>query len=197
MAFCSCTKDNYIDSGLSDLTNDCTIWEYMLSDPENWDSTVMVIRHAGLVDVFDGSNSEYAEGITFFGFTNLSIWKFLKDSGYESIEDIPVELCRKMILGYIVKGKKIQQSFDYEIKGEVKEGEPLIKGGTDIQALSGITLRIYRIQNPYGELPTGGAEKLGIYALANEEIALVASCNIQMTNGIVHSLKYSHTWTEL
>lgn len=68
--------DNYFhDTGLANGVHDCTMWEYLRSDHENWDSTVLLIQRAGLVPLFEGKSAEYPE-ITFFGPTNLSIINF-------------------------------------------------------------------------------------------------------------------------
>ena len=61
----SCDDDYFHDSGLADGKHDCTMWEYFQTDGENWDSTMILIEHAGLKEVFDGTNPDYKE-ITFF-----------------------------------------------------------------------------------------------------------------------------------
>ena len=56
--FCiiSCTKDNYIDTGISKNRFDGNMLEYMESHSYDWDSTVVMIRHAGadMVTLFEG-----------------------------------------------------------------------------------------------------------------------------------------------
>lgn len=48
--------DNYFhDTGLANGVHDCTMWEYLRSDHENWDSTVLLIQRAGLVPLFEGN----------------------------------------------------------------------------------------------------------------------------------------------
>ena len=74
--FCGCRKDYFHDTGLANGKHDCTIWEYMQQDRENWDSTILVIKRAGLQSLFDGTDGENKE-ITFFGPTNMSIMQFL------------------------------------------------------------------------------------------------------------------------
>ena len=74
--FCGCRKDYFHDTGLANGKHDCTIWEYMQQDRENWDSTILVIKRAGLQSLFDGTDDENKE-ITFFGPTNMSIMQFL------------------------------------------------------------------------------------------------------------------------
>ena len=75
-ALYSCVDDNYHDSGLANGRYDGTVWEYMHSNHE-WDSAIVVIERAGLVGIFDGSDPAYKDGITFFGFTNFTVWQFL------------------------------------------------------------------------------------------------------------------------
>ena len=75
VVFCSCTKYNYIDGGIANGVHDCTMWEYFHTDSYNWDSTIIMIEHAGLKSLFDGTG-EY-EQITFFGLTNLSILRYM------------------------------------------------------------------------------------------------------------------------
>ena len=79
VVFASCTKYGYIDGGLADGVHDCTMWEYFHTDSYNWDSTIIMIEHAGLKSLFDGTG-EYKD-ITFFGLTSLSIRRYLLRTG--------------------------------------------------------------------------------------------------------------------
>lgn len=72
----SCTDFNFIDGGLANGVHDCTMWEYFKNQPVDWDSTMVMIEHAGMKSYFDGSG-KYKE-ITFFGITDLSIIRFLR-----------------------------------------------------------------------------------------------------------------------
>ncbi len=188
--------DYYHDSGLANGKHDCTMWEYFKSQPDDWDSTMILIEHAGLKEVFDGTNSSYKE-ITFFGITNLSIEQFLvKTTGddweplYTCIEDIPVDLCREMLLSHVISEKMIKTDFDYEVKGT-------LTGGTTVKSLSGVELRVYRIKSSYSGVPDIGAESLAIHALVSGQMATVASADIEVTNGVVHSLDYTYEFTQL
>lgn len=51
----------------------------------------------------------------------------------------------------MIHGKKFLQDFDYEVKGTQT-------GGTMVQALSGIDLRVYRITSTFYDIPDLGAE---------------------------------------
>lgn len=196
-ALYSCVDDNYHDSGLANGRYDGTVWEYMHSNHE-WDSAIVVIERAGLVGIFDGSDPAYKDGITFFGFTNFTVWQFLaytKQGGqrkYQCIADIPVELCRQMVLDYVIPRKNMKASFGYEIRGT-------LTGGTEVETLSGKTLRVYRTQTPdpnTGE-PDKGPEGMGIHAVNSGHVAAVAPADNEADNGVVHALAYTFQWTEL
>ena len=172
------------------------MWEYFKSQPDDWDLTMILIEHAGLKDVFDGTNPDYKE-ITFFGVTNLSIEQFLVktiadnwEPLYNRIEDIPVELCREMLLAHVASGKMMKTGFEHEVKGT-------LAGGTVVKTLLGIELRVYRTKSGYNGVPDIGAEGLAIHALVSGQMATVASADIEVTNGVVHALDYTYLFTQL
>lgn len=190
-----CDNDYFHDTGKANGKHDCTMWEYMKGDHENWDSTVLLIERAGLQSLFDGTGED--KEITFFGPTNMSVMQFLfktvnddYEMIYNSINDIPVELCRQMILSHVIKGKKTSTGFDYEVKGT-------LTGGTGVKNLAGNDLRVYRVKGEYAGIPDIGPEALYVHSLLFGHIALIASSNIETTNGIVHSLSTSYQFTEL
>ncbi|MEQ2976543.1 fasciclin domain-containing protein [Butyricimonas faecihominis] len=188
-----CDKDNYIDSGTHAQKHDCTVWEYFQTDHANWDSLIVMIKHAGMIEYFDATNKDE---ITIFAPTNHSINQYLfqtlDNNGercYEKVADLPANECREMLLSYMIHGKKFLQDFDYEVKGTQT-------GGTMVQALSGIDLRVYRITSTFYDIPDLGAEKLAFQA-PEGYIGTVASCNIEMNNGVVHSLDATCMFTKL
>lgn len=196
--FYGCVEDNYHDSGLANGVFKGTVWEYMQANNQ-WDSARLIIERAGLTGIFDGTDPEYKDGITFFGFTNFTVWRFMANTLdendnriYNCINDMPVDLCRKMTLDYVVKGKRMKESFDYEVRGT-------LTGGTEVETLSGITLRIYRIKNqhPLTGAADKGPEDLAIHAQQSGHIAVIASSDNEADNGVVHSLPYTFLWSEL
>jgi len=66
-----------------------------------------------------------------------------------------------------------------------------------MKTLTGKDLRVYRIKTDYMGIPDIGPEGLAIHALESGHIVRVASADIEMNNGMVHSLSYSYMWTEL
>ena len=55
---CSCTDYNYIDGGTANGIHNCTMWEYFENQTYDWDSTMIMIEHAGLKSLFDGSGTQ-------------------------------------------------------------------------------------------------------------------------------------------
>ena len=134
--------------------------------------------------------------ITIFAPTNHSINQYLFQTLgddwerlYEKVTDIPADECREMLLSYMIHGKKFLEEFEHEVKGTRT-------GGTMVQALSGIDLRVYRITSSFYDIPDIGAEKLAFQA-PEGYIGTVASCNIEMNNGVVHSIDATCMFTKL
>lgn len=192
----ACGNDYYHDTGLANGNHDCTIWEYLQNDPEHWDSVRIMIEQAGIKDLFDGTNPQYQQ-ITFFGPTNYSVIAFLlkyKDEEgkqvYHSLKEVPKDICRQMVLSHVIPERLTKDEFDYEVKGTDT-------GGTIIQTLTGIDLRVYRIKTPYNGIPDIGPERMAIHALQKGYKVDISSADIKMTNGVVHSLSNTYEMAEL
>lgn len=190
----ACDNTYFHDTGLADGNHDCTLWEYLTTDGYNWDSLRVAIDHAGLRDLFEGRDPEHPQ-ITFFGITNHSVNQYLfKTPGagsrylYNEIREMPVELCRRMILDHVIDGRHLKSSFGYEVLGT-------LTGGTELTTLSGVRLRVYRTKNAWNGIPDIGPEELALHAPESGQMAGVASADIVTTTGIVHSLRYSYQWT--
>lgn len=116
-----CTKDNYIDTGISNGRYHGNLMQYMGSNSYDWDSTILLVRHAGddIVRLFEGKDPEHKE-ITFFGITNHSIRRHLLESGYQRVADLDPEWCREMLLRHVIDGKLYRKDIPY--------GEPTLYG---------------------------------------------------------------------
>lgn len=192
----ACEKNDFHDSGLANGKHDCSMWEYMQEDPDNWDSVRLIIQRAGLQQLFEGRDPAYPE-ITFFGPVNYSVARFLlkttDEEGnrlYRSVQDVPEDVCRQMVLSHILPRRMMKEDFDYEIKGTDT-------GGSILQTLTGIDLRVYRIKSPYYDIPDIGPEYLAIHALEKGYKVDVLSADIETTNGVVHSLSNTYEMVEL
>lgn len=190
LSFAGCEKYEIIDTGLANEDHvNKTMWDYFQTDHYNWDSVVVAIEYAGLKGVFDGTDPEHRE-ITFFGVTCWSIKKFILSSGYECLADVPAALLRNMIMSHVIKGRILKEEVDYEVKNT-------LKGGTILKSLTGQELRVYRTKSDFLEMPDAGAEGMGVHGVESGHIAAVASANIRVKNGVVHSLTYEYEWKEL
>lgn len=207
ISLCSCVKNGYIDTGLANGKHDCTIWEYLNKDDYlsnyNWDSTVLVIEKAGLADYFDNPNAD----ITFFGPTSLSIMKYMYEDPdktnyvteirYERIADIPADVCRELIMRYVVKGKYKVQDFK---KGEPLDGRYYGKDGEFMATEGGNEIWTCKWTKSYFENGIELTSGETILLLSSKEYKYditINSSDIEPNNGIVHSLTYGHVFGKI
>lgn len=191
----ACTDYQYIDTGLARGKHDCTVWEYLHTQPDDWDSTVLFIEHAGMKDYFDGSRKD--EQFTFFGVTNLSILRYMLDHNeeypddlWEQVTDIPEETCR-----YILERLIIPQRL---LVNDVPRGNlrPTDYGYDEVDGKIFSTLKgemfAYTFRQDYEDIPEKGEVGLYIYLhnSGNSDKNRIVSTDIQMTNGVVHALSY-------
>lgn len=206
LALCSCTKYNYIDGGLADGNHDCSMWDYFHTQPDDWDSTILMIEHAGMKEWFDGSRQEQ---ITFLGITNLAIMRFIADHDYLAtdatqkwygVKGIPVDSCAAILQRLIIPQRLMMDDIPRG-KLEKKTGgngiywEPT--GGETYQTLKGnVFCWTYRMD--YSVIPEGGEVTLFVAREGtNYEGDRIVSCNIQTQTGIVHALSYNFRFTNL
>lgn len=182
-----CEKDTFHDTGLANGVHDCSAWEYMQKGHGNWDSVRIMVEKAGLVELFDGRDAEHPE-VTVFGLTNLSIIQYLlKTLGpdrkplYQRVADIPDDLCREILLSYVIPGRHVRVDFPYEVKGT-------LTGGEVFRTLNGREIRVYRIRSSWNGLPDVGADGIGIHFLGSGHTGHIASGDIMTDNAVVHSL---------
>ena len=194
----SCTKYNYIDSGLANGVHDCSMWDYFHTDGYDWDSTIVMIEHAGLKSLFDGTG-EYKE-ITFFGLTNHSIRGYMLDinknlqenaPGYlHRVTDISPAKCKdileklvvpkRLMLKDVPRGNRVRILSDYD----EREGSTLpgIRG----------ELFLWTVRSAWENVEDVGAISLFIasHNVVGGKNEVVASTDIQTTNGVVQALNY-------
>ena len=192
LASCT-TKDNFIDTGVSNGVHEGSIYEYLHTSSYNWDSTILVIERAGLIDLFSGKDSEYPQ-ITFWGPTNHSIRRYLYENDMEKVEEMDIELCRNMILKHIVKGKFLKDDIDM-MKPDISSDE--IKGGTKFTCLGGNLIHAYRTQPIYNGGANVGPTYLFLRSISEDTDVPLASPDIQCDNGVVHSLNYNYTFGDI
>lgn len=185
----SCTKFDVVDTGVADGNHDLVMWDYFKTNPYDWDSVMVMIDHAGLKSIFDGT-SEHGKDLTFFGITNHSIRRYLLEKEIPSVKDIPVEECRDIITSSLIKGRFLLDDF---IEGAPsKDPEQLIgTGGKMYTTLSGKQLWIYTIRDPFGGVPKSGPKTIQIVALETQRRFRVVSTDIRTLSGVVQALDYT------
>ena len=95
LALGSCTKWNYHDGGVAYGVHDCSMWDYFKKQPRDWDSTRVMIQHAGLQDLFEGKG-EYGQ-ITFLAPSNLAIMTYMFNNNFRRVNEIPAAECRRLL----------------------------------------------------------------------------------------------------
>ncbi|MCR9011406.1 hypothetical protein [Gabonibacter chumensis] len=187
--FASCTKYGYIDGGIANGVHDCTMWEYFHTDSYNWDSTIILIEHAGLKSLFDGTG-EYKQ-ITFFGLTGPSIRRYLLENNYERVTDIPKGKCVDILQKLVVPQRLMLK--------DIPRGNRVNRGGNEFVEYDGMVapairgeLFLWTYRGMYNKVKDAGAVIINL-ASRNEKgtrAEPIASSDIQTTTGIVHSLNY-------
>ena len=212
ISLCSCTDYNYIDGGLADGEHDCTMWEYFNTQTVDWDSTVIMIEHAGLKSIFDGTG-EYKQ-ITFFGVTDLCIVRYMldhnrlldenktsgkevKDSDYwNRVTDIPASTCKAFLQRLIIPERIMMKDLPEGTRlFDPKTKEYIETDGKEIHSLSeDLFTWVYREE--FGEVGKKGARQLWIARrLSTASNWRIASTDIQTTNGVVQALGYDFDMT--
>ena len=192
LCFCSCTKYNYINGGTANGIHDCTMWEYFHTNSYDWDSTVVMIEHAGLKSLFDGTG-EYKQ-ITFFGLTSNSILRYMLENNYERVTDIPVGKCQD-IIQKLVAPKRIMLN-DVPRGNRIQSGGGIESAFVEYDGLVFDCIRgslfLWTQRMAYNDIEDTG--EIALYIASRNQDGtrneLVASTDIQTTNGVVHSLNY-------
>ena len=195
ISFVACeTKENFIDTGISDGTFEGSMYAYMQQDSYNWDSTLLVINRAGLDDLFKGDDPDYPQ-ITFWGPTSYSIIRYMLQHSpqYNSVSEIPIDECREMILDHVVEGRYMKADIafrnpDYLIHDDEQDG------GTEFTCLGENEIIAYKEQEAYGGVDNAGPIVLYLYSFTKFTQVPLASPDIQTDNGVVHSLNYNYTF---
>lgn len=189
----ACTKNNYWDSGISIGRHDCTLLEYMEMPGHSydWDSTALMVRHAGedMVRLFSGKDPDYPE-ITFFGFTNHSIRRYMIKKRIKQVSDLDPAWCREKLLGHIVSGKIYKNDVPRGIPiSNVAQGED----GTTYTSLAGTLFWACTFAEAYQGIAGKGPVTLYLSSLTVQKKLTVASSDIEPNNCVVHSLHYDYT----
>ena len=192
----SCTTDyNMNNTGLANGKFDGTMYDYFHSDSYNWDSLIIMIERAGLQDLFNGEVEGYEE-ITFWGPTNNSIRRWMLEGGTgvpRRLKDLSPEECRKYVMAHVVKGKTMLNDIP---RGTINMGS--VSGGMTMYGEDNKNeMWVYTEQLPYNGVIDVGAVIIKIRSMRTLVDIDIASCNIEPTTGVVHSLHPNYTLGEL
>ena len=187
----SCTTDyNMNNTGLANGK-----FDYFHSDSYNWDSLIIMIDRAGLQDLFNGEVEGYEE-ITFWGPTNNSIRRWMLEGGTgvpKRLKDLSPEECRKYVMAHVVKGKTMLNDIP---RGTINMGS--VSGGMTMYGEDNKNeMWVYTEQLPYNGVIDVGAVIIKIRSMRTLVDIDIASCNIEPTTGVVHSLHPNYTLGEL
>ena len=113
---------------------------------------------------------------------------------YDAIQDIPVEVCRDMLLKHVVAGVHKRDDIP---RGEQILGQTQGEGGEVFTNAFGTKFWIYSFRDTYHDIPDVGPVYLKIISFDSRAMIDVASTDIETDNGFVHSLDYSYTLGQL
>lgn len=206
---CSCTKYNYIDSGLAYGVHECSMWDYFKKQPRDWDSVMVMIDHAGMRNVFEGK-SEYKQ-ITFFGLTNYTIMRSMMDHNknlstddpdyWHSVTDIPKEKCRDMLERLVIPQRLMLENIPMgfrlrKLQGGISGWEKV--DGMTFKGLRG-SLFVWTQREDYHEVPNAGEVSLWMASdnQKNTSNQRIASTNIQTNNGVVMAMNNDYRFINI
>lgn len=190
-----CTKDNFIETGLSNGRFHGSLLEYLEHDDYwknyNWDSTALLVRQAGpnMVRLFEGKDPSYPE-ITFLGPTNHSIRRYMLNNNIKRIADMDPAKCRELLLRLIIKGKFYRKDIQ---DGKLGDNGAVESGGNYYQALGGNTLCVYAFTEQVEGVSGIGQRGLSVFSGETTMTWGIASADIEPDNCVVHSLSYNYT----
>lgn len=193
-----CKKDYYKDTGLHTGEFNGSVYDYLQSKPEYFDSVLQVIKLAGMEDAFK------SEDITFFAPADSSINKsiqymnqiqgLLGRQQVTRLDQIKPEVWRHQLSLYLFKGKKSMNDYR-QIDPQNLSAYP----GQIYASYDGSLMNIGVIYNDEGGVKYVGYRQLMISYIPSKSAprdyaswfsAIVASVNVAPKNGYVHVLRY-------
>lgn len=190
MMLTACTKQEIIDTGISNGVHKTSMMSYLKTDSYNWDSTIVMIKRANLEPLFEGTDVAHPQ-ITFLGPTNHSIRRYMLQNNINSIRDLSVEFCRDMILMHVLDKRYMRSDINFK-NLSYPISDRLNGGGTDLFTLYGNNVRLYNIRTNDSAAPNLGPVYVYIYSFTAQTDVPIASPDIQTNNGVVISLGYNY-----
>lgn len=198
----ACKKDYFLDSGTHNAAYNGSIYAYLSSKPNDFDSLVRIIDLSGMKDVFDKKE------VTFFAPGNATIYKAVKSlnqylfrAGQDTVRNlnqVKPEVWKQMLSLYVFEGKYKLKDFT-----QIDTLDLPAYNGQSFKSMNGRAMNIGVIYNDAGSSAGGFVKYAGYRQLilsfitdfGNPKIgmrnALVSSSDIQANNGVVHVLQYN------
>ena len=153
----SCSVDDEeIDNSPQTILN-------LLESSPNYSYLTYALQKTDLYTTFDGSNAN--DEYTLFAPNNMAFSRFLMDSGFSSIDDVPVDVLKKVLLNHVIVD--IIQYRDFET-GYFKTAAQYINGNS----MRNLSIHI---------------EQVNMRVTLNGE-SMVTQGNVYATNGVIHAV---------
>lgn len=193
----SCKKDYYVDGGLADPHYNGTIYDYLANNPYLFDTIAYVVEKAGLKEMLEN------DSVTFFSPTDESIREAMNDlnevryalvEDSVHLEDIPAGVWKQFLERYIIRGKYPAKRF-----ARIDPINVYAYPGINYVMENGYILNIGLVYENYNGVEAVGARTLRLTDItydpvtySNNPWVVVASSDIEPTNGILHVLNIRH-----
>lgn len=194
----SCTKDDYYkDGGMANPKYNGTIFQYLQTRPDMFDTITYIIERAGLKDKIE------QEDVTFFcptdqsvvdAMRNLNSYRYSTYKDSVQLKDVPPIIWKRFLERYIMEGKHLAKDF-----ARVDPDNINAYPGINYVTIGGYILNIGLIYQNYGGVEAVGARIIRVTDVSldpnnfkNNNSVIVMTSDIQPTKGILHVLRYQH-----
>ena len=153
---CSNNDDDYYDMQPK------TIFEHVATS-SNYSYLTYALQKTNLNTAFDGSNAN--DVYTLFAPNNMAFGRFLMQSGFSSIDDVPVSVLKKVLLNHVIVGEVRYRDFQ---TGYLTSAAQYINGDN----MRNLSMHI---------------EQVNMRVTINGE-SRVTQGNVEATNGVIHAV---------
>lgn len=181
----SCTKWGYVDTGVHDPNQHVnkTMYEYFQTDSYNWKLVKQLVDKAGLKELFNGEDPAHKK-IMFLGVVDNTIKAWMLKNGYKSVSVIPTAECKKLLLSYVFDDMHLRDDVPQGNRGKMGTDE---QGGVSLTSIGGNKVWLYAEHTGY-QISSIIIKSLVSVDLTTGNTAYIATSNILVKNGLVHSL---------
>lgn len=184
--FFSCTDWGYKDTGVHDVNRHAnkTMYEYFQTDDYNWKLTREMIDKAEIQDIFQGTNAKYKK-IMFLGIVNNTIEAWMRKRQYKTLDDVSKEECKNLILSYVFTDIQNREKVPVGKRGQTLDKN---QGGIMLTSINGNKVWLYARKDTYQNISSLKITSLISITMNTGNTGYIASSEIIVKNGLVHSL---------